>query len=248
MPDSFIYLFSVLSLLFFSLSLRKYSALFLNLSILFSSLSFWSDYQTVLVISYMIVRLVGCYKIGEITKSQFIQFILTLSCCIISVGFIVSVVHIGLQCGPSNVYSLSQKLFNEFIDLFKFSFDKDFLFTAKFYIPIVTQKIKIVPNFTFLVLFILGFIASVFRKKWNLSLHIILAVLSSLLYNDYIMNHLQMCYIFGLLSIVPFIEQIVGSHSKKVSYLIMALSIALYLGGFPSTYGRQLSFRHMDEL
>ena len=156
--------------------------------------------------------------------------------------------HIGLQSGPSDIQPFKQRFLSEIADMislshdFEAAFESNFSFISKLSYPNITNIMKIKPNYSMILLFVSGIICSIILKRPNSVIHFLLAFISSFFYSGPMINHLQIMTIFGLISAVPFIDQILKNNSKHFSYLLMIASIIYYLLSFQSNYGGKLSF------
>lgn len=248
LPDCFIYFFSVVSLYFFSISISCSSLLCFIISTFCLSITFLCDHQGLYIISYIFFILVDLVLEEKITFKNFFIKVIHLFLNLIFCSVFIAIMHIGLQSGPSDIQPFKQRFLSEIADMislshdFEAAFESNFSFISKLSYPNITNIMKIKPNYSMILLFVSGIICSIILKRPNSVIHFLLAFISSFFYSGPMINHLQIMTIFGLISAVPFIDQILKNNSKHFSYLLMVASIIYYLLSFQSNYGGKLSF------
>lgn len=248
LPDCFIYFFSVGSLYFFSKAIKYSSQQYFMISTFCSSITFLCDHQGLYIITYIFFRLVDLILRRGISFNAFFIKIIHLFSNMVFCSFFIAIIHIGLQTGPSDTQPLSQRFLSEIEDMISLSHDfesalsSNFSFSSKLTYPNITNKMKIQPNYVLFLIFFAGISTSIMLKKFNLIFHFFLAFMTSFFYSEPIANHMQIMIIFGLISAVPFFDEILKIRSRKFSYFVIFASLISYLLSFQSNYGGKFNF------
>ena len=211
-------------------------------AVLVLSLSFWIDYQCIFVILLVVSKLSDLYFEKVINIKQLLSSVGIIFGCIIFIGYFLAVIHIGLQNGPSCILPFRSRLLMEFIDFISYRSNPNISFSSMLSWPKISNNVVLIPNLCLILAILYGFISSFSNKNFKLFSILTLALASSLLYNDFIMNHLQICILLGLISFAIFLNKAQFDKSNIFFYIIIGFDVLWYTISFPFTYGGKINF------